>query len=119
MANVEGIQSQGTIANIKHLTAYNEETDRVRLNQDVPLRSLVELYDQPFGPLIEQGHAESAMCSYGSLNNVNTCSDPFIYGLLKAWGFKGFVRSDLGAVFQPATAFEAGVDLLKPAPSRN
>jgi beta-glucosidase len=114
-ADVEGIQSQGTIANIKHLTAYNQETNRVQLNQNVPLRSLVELYDAPFIPLIEQGHAGSVMCSYGSLNNVNTCSDPFIYALLKSWGFTGFVRSDLMAVVQPGQAFDAGIDLLKPA----
>jgi beta-glucosidase len=114
-ADVEGIQSQGTIANIKHLTAYNQETYRVQLNQDVPLRSLVELYDAPFIPLIEQGHADSVMCSYGSLNGVNTCSDPVIYDLLKSWGFTGFVRSDLMAVVQPGQAFAAGIDLLKPA----
>jgi beta-glucosidase len=38
-----------------------------------------------------------------------------LFDLLRSWGFDGFVRSDLQAVFQPSDAFNAGLDLLKPA----
>ncbi len=114
-SNAEGIQSQGVMADAKHLTAYNEETARVVLNQSVSLRALEELYDAPFVPVVQQGHVATVMCSYGSLNGTNTCSDPSLFDLLQSWGFGGFVRSDLQAVVQPSEAFNAGLDLLKPA----
>ncbi len=114
LADVEGIQSQGVMAMAKHLTAYNEETDRSRLNQDVTLRELEELYDAPFVPVVQQGHVASLMCSYGELNGTNTCSNPFIYAMLRSWGFTGFVRSDRGSIVSAATAFSAGLNLIKP-----
>ena len=54
LADVVGIQSQGVMAMAKHVTAYNEETDRSRLNQDLTLRELEELYDAPFVPIVQQ-----------------------------------------------------------------
>jgi beta-glucosidase len=114
LADVEGIQSQGVMAMAKHVTAYNEEADRSRLNQDVTLRELDELYDAPFVPVVQQGHVASLMCSYGELNGTNTCSNPFIYAMLRSWGFTGFVRSDRGSIVRPATAFSAGLNLIKP-----
>jgi beta-glucosidase len=114
-ANVEGIQSQGVMAEAKHFTVYNQETDRVGLNQDVSERALAELYDAPFQAVVQQGHVASIMCSYGSVDRTNICSDPALYDLLRSWGFQGFVRSDLEAVLRPAAAFYAGLDLIKPA----
>jgi beta-glucosidase len=114
-SNAEGIQSQGVMADAKHLTAYSEETARVLLNKDVSLRALEELYDAPFVPVVQQAHVATVMCSYGALNGTNTCSDPSLFDLLRSWGFDGFVRSDLQAVVQPSEAFNAGLDLLKPA----
>jgi beta-glucosidase len=114
-ANIEGIQSQGVMAQAKHFTAYTQETDRVRLNQDVSERVLEELYDGPFVSAVQQGHVASVMCSYGSLNGTNTCSDPDLAALLRSWGFDGFLRSDLSAVTNASAAFRSGLDLLKPA----
>ena len=113
-ANVEGIQSQGVMADAKHLTAYNQETDRYQLDQRVSERALQELYDAPFASVVEHAHVASLMCSYGMLNRVNSCSDPAMFAQLRAWGFNGFVRSDLQAVYQSADAFRAGLDLVKP-----
>ncbi len=115
VANVEGIQSQGVMAEAKHFTVYNQETARVVLNQAVTDRALAEIYDVPFEAVIQQAHVASLMCSYGQINGTNVCSDPSLFGLLRSWGFNGFVRSDLGAVRNPAPAIDAGLDLLKPA----
>jgi beta-glucosidase len=113
-ANVDGIQSQHVMAEAKHFTVYNQETDRVGLNQAVSARALAEIYDAPFEAAVQQAHVGSVMCSYGSLNGTNICSDPSLYELLQSWGFNGFVRSDLDAVRDPAAAFGAGLDLIKP-----
>jgi beta-glucosidase len=114
VADAKGIQSTGDLADAKHFSAYTQETARLRLNQVVPARALAELYDAPFKAVVQRAHVASVMCSYGELNGVNTCSDPALYATLRSWGFRGFVRSDLGAVPDMARAFRAGLSLMKP-----
>ena len=119
VASVKGIQSTGDLADVKHFTAYTQETSRLKLNQVVSTRALAELYNAPFKAVVQQGHAASLMCSYGSLNGINTCSDPYIYRTLHSWGFTGFVRSDLRAVPNVAQALHAGISLVKPGSPSN
>ena len=114
VANIEGIQSEGVMADAKHFSGYTQETARIRLDQVVPLRALAELYDAPFAVAVKNAHVASVMCSYGSLNGINDCSDPYIYSTLRSWRFTGFVRSDLRAVPHAANAFRAGLSLIKP-----
>ncbi|MGO8862712.1 MAG: beta-glucosidase family protein [Acidimicrobiales bacterium] len=116
VANVEGIQSTGTMANLKHITAYSQETARHILDQQVPARALAEVFNPPYEEAIQQAHVASIMCSYGSVNSINDCSDPTVYANLASWGFTGFVRSDLAAVpnEDTASAFRAGIALIKP-----
>jgi beta-glucosidase len=118
VADVNGIQSTGDLADAKHYSAYTQETARLRLDQVVSARALAELYDAPFKAVVQQAHVASIMCSYGELNGVNSCSDPAMYATLKSWGFTGFVRSDLGAVPNMAQAFRAGMSLMKPGSPR-
>lgn len=117
VANIVGTQSQGIMAMAKHLGAYTQETARLKLNQIVDRRALEELYLAPFRAAVQQGHVASVMCSYGSINGVNSCSDPFLYSTLRSWGFQGFVRSDFHAVVPTAVAgaFRAGISLIKPS----
>ena len=117
VANIEGTQSQGVMAMAKHFGAYTQETARLKLNQVVDWRSLMELYLAPFRAAVEQAHVASLMCAYGAINGVNSCSDPRLYAVLRSWGFAGFVRSDFHAVQGAglAAAFRAGVSLVKPA----
>jgi beta-glucosidase len=116
--DIEGIQSAGIMAEAKHFTAYTQETARVKVDQFISKRALAELYNAPFRQAVEVAHVAAVMCSYGSLNGVNTCSDPYIYRTLRSWGFKGFVRSDLDAVTSPSQAFLAGISLIKPGSTR-
>ena len=115
VADADGIQSRDVMAVAKHFTAYNQETERETLHEIVPERALVELYDRPFQAVVTEAHVASVMCAYGVLNGVADCADPRLYRLLDSWGFTGFVRSDLGAVINPAPAFRAGLDLIKPS----
>ena len=115
VAEIEGIQSRGVMALAKHFSAYTQETNRARLNQIVDPRALAELYNAPFVAAVALAHVAAIMCSVGSLNGVRDCASPYIYGTLKSWGFRGFVRSDLRAAPSPAAAFAAGLDLIKPA----
>ena len=119
VADMEGIQSTGVMAEAKHFGAYTQETARARLNQVVSARALAEIYDAPFRAVVEQGHVAGMMCAYGRLNGVDTCADPYIYATLRGWHFDGFVRSDQRAAHSIAAAFRAGISLVKPASLRS
>jgi beta-glucosidase len=114
VADIEGIQSTGAMALAKHFTAYSQETARARIDDEVTPRALAELYDAPFEAAVKDAHVAALMCSSGLLNGVPACGSPYVYQTLKSWGFTGFVRSDLRAAPHPATAFKAGLDMIKP-----
>ncbi|HTX01741.1 MAG TPA: glycoside hydrolase family 3 N-terminal domain-containing protein, partial [Acidimicrobiales bacterium] len=115
VADTEGIQSTGVIAEATHLSAYTQETDRTSLDQIVSQRALEELYLAPFRADVEQAHVGSVMCAYGKINGVRTCEEDQLFDELYSWGFDGFLRSDLDAVTNSVAAFDAGVDAIKPA----
>lgn len=117
VAAIEGIQSQGVMADAKHFTGYTQEVARGRVNQRVSARALAELYDAPFALAVRVAHVASLMCAMGALNGVNTCSSPQVYATLRSWGFTGFVRSDFQAVSDVGAAVAAGMSLVKPATS--
>ena len=112
---IDGIQSQGEIAQAKHFTGYTQETGRRILNQSISKKSLAELYNVPFRAAVVDAKVGSVMCSYGFVNGYNDCSSPYVYKTLSSWGFRGFVRSDLVAVPDQGAAFGAGLDLIKPS----
>jgi beta-glucosidase len=116
VGDIEGIQSQGVMAEAKHFSAYTQETARLSLNQVVSNRALEEVYLAPFRAAVEQGHVKMLMCAYGKINGVAACSDKTLFNVARRnWGFAGVIRSDLGAVSDPVAAFNAGLDLIKPA----
>ena len=43
VANIEGIQSEGIMADAKHYSAYNQETARFLVNQVISARALAEI----------------------------------------------------------------------------
>jgi beta-glucosidase-like glycosyl hydrolase len=114
VADIEGIQSTGTMAMAKHFAVYNQETDRGVLDDVVSQRALEELYLPPFKAAVTQAHVSTVMCAYPRLNGTFQCQDPQLLDLLSQWGFTGIVRSDLGSVHDPVAALSAGTNLIKP-----
>lgn len=119
VADIDGIQDQGVMADAKHLAVYTQESDRHGLDQIVTARQLEELYLLPFQAAVQQAHVASVMCAYGEIDGQPTCADPSVYRLLESWGFDGFVRSDMSAVHEAVPAFDAGMDAIKPAQPRS
>ncbi|MDE3129910.1 MAG: glycoside hydrolase family 3 C-terminal domain-containing protein, partial [Acidobacteriota bacterium] len=113
-ANIEGIQSQGVMADVKHFVTYNQETNRNTLNDNtiVSTRALHEMYLPPFYDAITQAHVASIMCAYPLLNGVYSCQNPsLLTGLLfDRLAFQGFVRSDSGANPSTVDSVNAGLD---------
>jgi beta-glucosidase len=108
-AEIAGIQSQGAMAQVKHLAGYNG-ADNVAIDE----RTLREIYLPAFEAAVDAG-AASVMCAYNRINGPWACENPEIQnGILRGeWGFTGFVTSDWGAAHSPA-ALAAGMDLEMP-----
>lgn len=116
-ALVEGIQSQGVGASLKHFAVNNQETDRMRVSADVDPRPLHEIYLRAFHRVVRQAHPWTVMCSYNRINGVYASEDPWLLTTLlrERWGFDGLVMSDWGAVNDRVTGLPAGLDLEMPS----
>ncbi|SNT35617.1 beta-glucosidase [Granulicella rosea] len=116
VANIEGIQSTGMIANVKHYLANNQETDRGTINEIIAERPLREIYMPAFEAAVKEAHVASLMCAYPRVNGDFNCENrPLLTDVLKReWGFDGFVTSDFGAVHSTVPSALAGLDLELP-----
>jgi beta-glucosidase len=111
VADVEGIQSTGALANIKHYFANNQETNRMTINELIDERAMREIYFPAFEACIKEAHAASIMCAYPIVNGTHVCENkPLLKDILQEWGFDGFVISDNGAVHSTVPSMKAGLD---------
>ena len=110
-AEIEGIQSQGIMAQAKHYVGYDGGTDVV-----IPAQALHEIYVAPFADAVRAG-VSSIMCSYNKINGPYACNNPdtLITILRNQVGFRGFVTSDWGANHTPYFVKD-GLDLEMPGP---
>ncbi len=116
VANIEGTQSTGIMATVKHYIANNQEDQRFRVNEEIGERALREIYMPAFKAAIEEAHSASVMCAYPKVNGVYNCENtPLLDGVLKKeWKFDGFVMSDWGATHSTVPSAFAGLDLEMP-----
>ena len=91
-----------TICTAKHYAVHSgPEPTRHEFNAEPSKQDLWETYLPAFKMLAQQGKVYSFMCAYNRLYGEPCCSDPFLLTeiLRKQWGFKGFVATDCGAVW--------------------
>lgn len=114
---VNGIQSRGVGASVKHFAANNTETDRMRSSSDVDMRTLREIYLRAFQRVVEDARPWTVMCSYNRINGTHAAENHWLLtSLLRdEWAFDGAVVSDWGAVTNRVAAVAAGLDLAMPA----
>ena len=113
VADIEGIQSAGAMANVKHFLANNQETNRNSINEVIGERALREIYLPGFEASVKEGHVASLMCAYPRINGDFACENKAYLNdiLRKEWKFDGFVISDFGAAHSTAKSMEAGLDV--------
>ena len=117
VAFINGVQSQGVVATVKHFVANNQEYDRHNVSSDVDERTLREIYLPNFRAAVEEAHVGAVMNSYNPLNGVH-CSQNYhlLTEILKHdWKFDGFVMSDWGSTYDGVAAANAGLDLEMPS----
>jgi beta-glucosidase len=115
-AVVDGLQSEGVAACIKHFAVNSQETDRQRVSAEIDERTLREIYLRNFQIAISEANPWSVMSAYNKINGVYASENRWLLtDLLRGeWGYDGVVVSDWGAVHDPVEAVEAGTDLRMP-----
>lgn len=115
---IEGVQSQGVIATVKHYAANNQEYSRHDTDSEVDERTLREIYLPAFEAAVTKGHVDAVMNSYNLLNGVHATQNEFLnLKVLKGeWGFKGILMSDWDATYDGVAAANNGLDLEMPSP---
>lgn len=115
-AMIEGIQSTGTGACLKHFAANNREYFRMVSNSIVDKRALREIYLSGFERAVEKSAPYAVMSAYNMLNGVYCGeSKALIQNLLRGeWGYDGLIVSDWGACYNRERGVAAGLDLEMP-----
>lgn len=112
IAEIQGIQSQGPIADANMYLTMNQENNRFKEDSIVDRRTLHEIYLPPFEAAIEEGHVGTVMCAYVKANGSYSCENPYLLTTLlrKQLDFQGWVMSDWGATHSTVASANAGLD---------
>ncbi len=115
-AYVEGLQSQGIGASVKHFAANNQELRRMTSSSNMSERTLREIYLPPFEQAVKQSQPATVMCSYNRINGVYASENDYLMNrvLREEWGFRGAVVTDWGAINDRVKGLAAGIDLEMP-----
>ncbi|MGB8262128.1 MAG: glycoside hydrolase family 3 C-terminal domain-containing protein [Terracidiphilus sp.] len=115
---IEGVQSQGVVATVKHYAVNNQEYNRHNTDVTVDERTLREIYLPAFEAAVRQGHVDAVMNSYNLINGSHATQSEFLnLKVLKGdWGFEGVLMSDWDATYDAVGAANNGLDLEMPGP---
>ncbi len=116
-AEVTGLQSQGVMAMVKHVAAYDQERyPNGGDNETVSQKALEELYLAPFQSAAEQSAPASMMCSYAVVNSAASCANADMEqrGLNQQANYGGFITSDWGAAGSTVGDANAGMAIAMP-----
>jgi len=118
VAYIEGVQSRGVGACLKHFAVNNQETRRFSVDARLDERTLREIYLPAFEAAVRRAKPWAVMCSYNSVNGQMASENSYLLTdiLRDEWGFDGVVMSDWGAVRNRVLAAAAGLDLEMPGP---
>ena len=117
VAYIEGVQSQGVIATVKHFDANNQEYDRHNVSSDLDERTLREIYLPAFEAAVKDANVGAVMDSYNLINGVHATQNCQLNKeiLKKDWGFNGILMSDWDATYDGVGAANCGLDLEMPS----
>jgi beta-glucosidase len=120
VAYINGVQSQGVGATIKHYVCNDSEYQRNSISSEVGERALREIYLAPFYAAIKEAKPWAVMASYNKINGVYASEHPYTLTtiLKEEWGFDGVVMSDWFGTQSTAASINAGLDLEMPGPPR-
>jgi len=114
---IDGVQSEGVSATIKHFVANNSEFSRHATDDIIDERTLREIYLPAFEAAVKQAHVGAVMNSYNLVNGEHATQNKFLDTdvLKNEWGFQGVLMSDWFATYDGGAAANAGLDLEMPS----
>lgn len=110
---IQGLQSKGVAACVKHYALNNDEEYRHQVNVIVSDRALHEIYLPAFKAAVTEGKVWGVMGAYNLYKNQhNSHNEILLNRILKQdWGFDGIVVSDWGGCHDTDEAVKNGLDL--------
>ncbi|MGA5762006.1 glycoside hydrolase family 3 C-terminal domain-containing protein [Nonomuraea bangladeshensis] len=115
---IQGVQSAGVAATVKHFVGNDSETDRMTYDARIDERTLREVYLAPFEAAVREAGVWAVMAAYNRVNGETmTEHRDLLTGVLKEeWGFDGVVVSDWTAARSCEATALAGLDVVMPGP---
>ena len=112
---IDGLQSVGIGACVKHFATNNQETRRMTVNSVVDQKTLREIYLAPFEYIIKNSNVVSVMSAYNKLNGVYCTENKKLLDILKReWKHDGIVITDWGAENDRVSGLIAGNEIEMP-----
>ena len=110
---VQGVQSNGVAACVKHFALNNQEVNRHGVDVVVDDRALYEIYLPAFKAAVQEGGAWAIMGAYNLYKGQFCCENQYLLDdiLRGEWGFDGVVVSDWGGVTNTENTIHHGVDM--------
>jgi beta-glucosidase len=106
------------VSTAKHFAVHSgPESTRHQVNVDVSAHDLEDTYLPAFRAAITEGHAQSVMCAYNSIDGAPACANTMLLHdhLRFAWSFSGYVVSDCAAVADINTGHHYAPDMAQAA----
>ncbi|MHA1973214.1 MAG: beta-glucosidase family protein [Candidatus Hodarchaeales archaeon] len=117
---IQGVQSHGIAACLKHYVANNQEIARKKIDVQVDERTLHEFYLRAFERVVKDAKPWGLMTSYNKINGFYASEHDYLLRevLIDKWGYEGVIISDWYATADCDTvkSFKAGLTLEMPKP---
>ena len=110
---IQGLQSKGVAACVKHYALNNDEEYRHQVNVVISDRALHEIYLPAFRAAVTEAGTWGIMGAYNLYKNQHNCHNDILLNqiLKRDWKYDGVVVSDWGGCHDTEEAIKNGLDL--------
>lgn len=114
---INGLQSKGVGASLKHFSCNSQEAYRMVINEVIDERAMRELYLTAFEIAVKKAQPWTIMNAYNRVNGVYASQSDLHQQQIarKEWDFKGLFVTDWGSSVDRIPGLKAGTDLEMPS----